>query len=77
MKRYLLTLALIATTTFGLTSLRAQTNAMATNAPAAAAPAAAWTTNAPTMEQRMESVEAYFQNGDPTLPFKDTNSNWT
>ena len=73
MKRYLLTLALITTTAFGVASLRAQTNTMAsTNAPVAA-----WTTNAPTTEERLESVEAYFQNGDPTLPYKDTNGNWT
>jgi len=81
MKRYLLTLALIATTAFGVASLRAQTNTMAsTNAPAMAdtnAPVAAWTTNAPTSEQRLESVEAYFANTDPTLPYKDTNGNWT
>ncbi|MGA9780294.1 MAG: ammonium transporter [Limisphaerales bacterium] len=81
MKRYLLTLALLATTAVGLTSARAQTNAMATtNAMAMAAtnaPVAAWTTNAPTMEQRMESVEAYFANSDPTAPYKDTNGNWT
>jgi Amt family ammonium transporter len=81
MKRYLLTLALIATTAFGVASLRAQTNTMAsTNAPAMAdtnAPVAAWTTNAPTSEQRLESVEAYFANTDPTAPYKDTNGNWT
>ena len=29
------------------------------------------------MEQRLESVEAYFQNGDPTATYKDTNGNWT
>ena len=76
MKRILLTLTLMAVTALGTLSVRAQ----ATNAPAAAttnAPVAAWTTNAPTMEQRMESVEAYFQNGDPTAPYKDTNGNWT
>ena len=27
------------------------------------------------LEQRVESVEAYFQNGDPTAPLKDTNGN--
>jgi len=71
------------------TNTMASTNAPAaaasTNAPAAAAPAAAassapsWTsiTNAPTTEQRLESVEAYFQNGDPTATYKDTNGNWT
>ena len=86
MKRYLLTFALITVTVLGLTSLRAQTNAASTNAPAMAttnAPAAsgapAWTTltNAPTVEQRLESIEAYFQNGDPTAPYTDTNGNWT
>jgi len=25
----------------------------------------------------LEAVEAYFQNSDPTAPFKDTNGNWT
>src|ERR1022692_2122141 len=68
MKRYLLTLALIATTALGLNSLRAQT---ATNAPAAA-PAAL---PAASTEQRLESLEAYISNGDPTAPLKDTNGN--
>jgi len=88
MKKYFLSLGLIAVTALGTLSLRADdtnaasTNAMATatNAVAAAgtnAPPAAWTTNAPTMEQRMESVEAYFQNADPTATYKDTNGNWT
>jgi Amt family ammonium transporter len=86
MKKHLLTLALMAATALGAFTVQADTsNAMATaaaattNAPAATtnAPVAAWTTNAPTMEQRLESVEAYFQNGDPTAPYKDTNSNWT
>ena len=77
MKRIILSLALASITVL---STFAQT---ATNAPAAAAPAAtnapvaAWTTNAATMEQRMESVEAYFQNADPTATYKDTNGNWT
>ncbi len=86
MKRSLLTIALIATTALGAFTLRADdtnapaaaTNAMAAAAaPATNAPVAAWTTNAPTMEQRLESIEAYFQNGDPTATYKDTNSNWT
>jgi len=68
MKRYLLTLALIATTALGLNSLRAQT---ATNAPAAA-PAAL---PAASTEQRLESLEAYISNGDPIAPLKDTNGN--
>jgi Amt family ammonium transporter len=89
MKRYLLTLGLVVATALGAASLRAQTNTAATNAPAAPAatnaPAAAassapsWAafTNGPSVEQRLESIEAYFQNGDPTAPFTDTNGNWT
>jgi len=81
MKRYFLTLALIATTMLGAFSLRADdTNApAATNAVAAATNvvAAPAITNAPTTEQRLESIEAYFQNGDPTAPYHDTNGNWT
>jgi Amt family ammonium transporter len=75
MKKHLLTIALMAVTAFSANSLRAQT----TNAAAATtnAPVAAWTTNAPTSEQRLESTEAYFANTDPTLPYKDTNGNWT
>jgi Amt family ammonium transporter len=76
MKRIILSLALVAITVLSTSALRAQT---ATNTPAATtnAPVAAWTTNAPTSEQRLESVEAYFQNGDPTAPYTDTNGNWT
>jgi ammonium transporter, Amt family len=76
MKKYLLTLALMTVAAFSAVSLRAQT---ATNMPAATtnAPVAAWTTNAPTSEQRLESTEAYFANTDPTAPYKDTNGNWT
>jgi Amt family ammonium transporter len=86
MKRSLLTIALIATTVLGAFTSRADdtnapaaaTNAMAAAvAPATNAPPAAWTTNAPTMEQRLESIEAYFQNADPTATYKDTNGNWT
>ena len=81
MKKYFLTLTLMAATALGSFSLRAQTatNAMAaaTNAMAAAAPAAPAPTNAPSMEQRLESIEAYFQNGDPTATYKDTNGDWT
>jgi Amt family ammonium transporter len=81
MKRYFLTLALIVTTMLGAFSLLADdTNApAATNAVAAAtnAVAAPAITNAPTTEQRLESIEAYFQNGDPTAPYHDTNGNWT
>jgi len=79
MKRILLTLALIAATAFGAFTAHADdTNApamMATNAPAAAPTPAS--TNAPSIEQRLESIEAYFQNADPTAPYKDTNGNWT
>ncbi len=64
MKRYLLTLALIATTAFGITTLRADD----TNAPAAApAPPAA------TLDQRVASLEAYISNGNPIAPLTDTN----
>ncbi|MGH7941216.1 MAG: ammonium transporter [Limisphaerales bacterium] len=88
MKRIFVTLALIATAWLGGLTVDAQTNAASANAPAAAlttAPAAAassapaWTslTNAPTVEQRLESIEAYFQNSDPTAPYKDTHGNWT
>jgi len=78
MKRILLTLALIATTAFSLSSLRAQdTNMMATNAMATATNAPAASTNMPaaTLDQRVAAIEAYFQNGDPTAGFKDTNGN--
>ena len=79
MKRYLLTIALIATAVLGAyTSLADDTNApaAATNAMAAAAPPAANTNMpAPTLDQRVAAIEAYFENGDPTLPFKDTNGN--
>jgi ammonium transporter, Amt family len=81
MKKYFLTLTLMAATALASFSLYADgTNApmATTNAPAAAAPAAAPAlTNGPSMEQRLESVEAYFQNGDPTATYKDTNGNWT
>jgi Amt family ammonium transporter len=87
MNKYLLTLGLVAATALSVMTLRADdTNTAATNAPAAApaatnaAAATAPTpalTNGPSVEQRLESVEAYFQNGDPTAPYKDTNGNWT
>jgi Amt family ammonium transporter len=85
MKKYLLTLGLIAATALGVATLRAQdTNAAATNAATAmastnapAAPAAPPLTNGPSMEQRLESIEAYFANTDPTATYKDTNGNWT
>ena len=78
MKRILLTLALIATTAFSVSSLRAQdTNMMATNAMATATNAPTASTNLPaaTLDQRVAAIEAYFQNGDPTAGFKDTNGN--
>jgi Amt family ammonium transporter len=87
MKKYFLSLALMAITAFSVTTLRADdTNAPAaaadTNAVAAATNAVAATTNAPppppaSMEQRLESLEAYISNGDPTAPLKDTNGNVT
>ncbi|HSY09379.1 MAG TPA: hypothetical protein VK840_00525, partial [Candidatus Dormibacteraeota bacterium] len=68
MKRYFLALVLIGITALSVCSTRADdTNApAATNAVAAAtnAVAAPAITNAPTTEQRLESIEAYFQNGD-------------
>jgi Amt family ammonium transporter len=60
MKRYLLTLALIATTAFGAFSSRADTS---TNPPPPVA----------TLDQRVASLEAYISNGDPIAPLKDTN----
>ena len=78
MKKYFLTLALIAGATFGALSLRADgTNAAA---PAAAAPAAApASTNLPaaSVDQRLSVVEAYIANTDPTAALKDTNGNLT
>jgi Amt family ammonium transporter len=83
MKRILLTLALIAIASFGALTASAQTNAPAaadTNAPAATtastnAPAAPAALPAASIEQRVAAMEAYFQNGDPTAPLKDTNGN--
>ncbi len=65
MKRILLTLALIATAAFGTFSSRADTS---TNTPPPPPPPAS-------VEQRLESLEAYISNGDPTAPLKDTNGN--
>ncbi len=51
----------------GAGSLRAQTPAApATPAAASAAPAAA----APTESERLDAIEAYFQNTDPSVAFK-------
>jgi Amt family ammonium transporter len=82
MKKHILILALMAVTALGVSTVRADdTNtpaAASTNAPAAAAAAAAAPalTNGPSVEQRLESVEAYFQNADPTAMYKDTNGNY-
>jgi Amt family ammonium transporter len=78
MKRILLTFALIATAAFSVSSLRAQdASTTATNAMATATNAPAASTNMPaaTLDQRVAAIEAYFQNGDPTAGFKDTNGN--
>ena len=91
MKKNFLSLALMAITVLSVTTLRADdTNApAATAAPVADTNAVAMATNAapatPTppppppasIEQRLESVEAYISNGDPTAPLKDTNGNVT
>jgi Amt family ammonium transporter len=72
MKRILLTLALIATATFGTFFLHADD----TNAPAMAATNAAPAAPPPpvaTLEQRVGALEAYISNTDPTAPLKDTN----
>ena len=78
MKKYLLTLALIAGTALGAFSVRADgTNAAP---PAAAAPAAApASTNLPaaSIDQRLSVVEAYIANTDPTAAMKDTNGTMT
>ena len=64
MKRYFLTLALIATTALGVLPLRADnTNAPATPPPLPAA----------SLDQRVAALEAYIANSDPTAPLKDTN----
>ena len=61
MKRYLLTIALIATAT--LASISAYADGTNTPPPPPAA----------TLEQRVASLEAYISNGDPIAPLKDTN----
>ena len=66
MKKYLLTLALIAGTTLSALSLRAD----GTNAPAPATPPPL---PAASIDQRLASVEAYIANTDPLAPLKDTN----
>jgi Amt family ammonium transporter len=66
MKKYFLTLVLMAIAAFSAISLRADTS---TNTPPPPPPAS--------VEQRLESLEAYISNGDPTAPLKDTNGNVT
>jgi len=80
MKKYFLTLALIAGTAFGPLSLRADDSnvvAAATNAVAAAAATNAPATPPPlpaaSIDQRVAALEAYIANTDPTAPLKDTN----
>ena len=68
MKRYLLTLALIATAALSVLPLRADD----TNTPAAATPPAL---PAASLDQRVAALEAYIANTDPTAPLKDTNGN--
>jgi Amt family ammonium transporter len=63
MKRILLALALISATLFNSLPVRA---ADATNAP---------TPPAPSLEQRVSSLEAYVNNGDPTAGLKDKDGN--
>src|SRR5215469_5488209 len=77
MKRILVTLALIATASLGALTVSAQTNTVAsTNAPAATtAPATPAPLPAASLDQRVAAMEAYFENGDPTAPLKDTNGN--
>jgi ammonium transporter, Amt family len=80
MKKYFLTLALMAITAFSAVSLRAQTDTnmvAATNAVAAAAATNAPATPPPlpaaSLDQRISALEAYIANTDPTAPLKDTN----
>jgi Amt family ammonium transporter len=75
MKRILLTLALIATAAFGTFSSRADDTNTATAATATPTPATNTNLPAATLDQRVAAIEAYFQNGDPTAGFKDTNGN--
>jgi Amt family ammonium transporter len=69
MKRYLLTLALIATTALGVFTSRADD----TNAPVAAPAATPPPLPAASLDQRVAALEAYIANTDPTAPLKDTN----
>jgi Amt family ammonium transporter len=73
MKRYLLTLALIATTALGVVPLRADdTNAPSATTATNAAPAAP-PLPAASLDQRVAALEAYIANSDPMAPLKDTN----
>ena len=69
MKRYLLTLALIATTAFSVLPLRADDMNTPTAAPSATPPPLP----AASLDQRIAALEAYIANTDPTAPLKDTN----
>src|ERR1035437_5337880 len=77
MKRYLLTLALIATTALGVFTSRADDTNAPVAAPAAtnAAPATPPPLPAASLDQRVAALEAYIANPDPTAPLKDTNGN--
>ena len=75
MKKFILTLALATAAFISTGSLRAEdaTNAPSTNAVAAAAPAAPAPLPTGSLEQRINALEAYIGNGDPTASLKDTN----
>jgi Amt family ammonium transporter len=74
MKRYLLTLALIATTALGVVPLRADdTNAPSATTATNGAPATPPPLPAASLDQRIAALEAYIANTDPTAPLKDTN----
>ena len=76
MKRYLLTLALIATAALGVFTSRADdTNAPVAPAATNAAPATPPPLPAASLDQRVAALEAYIANSDPTAPLKDTNGN--
>jgi Amt family ammonium transporter len=62
MKKLLLLPLLMAVTVCGSIRLHAQAAAASTNAPAAA--------TAPTESERLDAIEAYFQNTDPSVAFK-------
>ncbi|MBW8863466.1 MAG: ammonium transporter, partial [Verrucomicrobia bacterium] len=72
MKKFILTLALVATAAFSTLTARADdTNAATTNA-VAAAPAAP-PLPPPTLEQRVAGLEAYVGNSNPNVTLLDTN----